>query len=1554
MPLQSHRHQHFIESRIAPWLLKASAPERERFLRLTKASTASARAAGKLLAALPGPEAFARPLLAAALRKQFNLDIDVGATELVRASRNEGWLESKLQVSQATLLEAAMQNFHPEEPPGVWSVLLPVGELSSEFYELASGRISRRWQYDKRKALALAPNAFAAACRQLDLGRLYQQRIDAVLGATGAASQLQAHFLDSLATQAQQAFMCEHLDAAGRDCLLAYAQGAGAVWSGGAVAVSTLTILVSAAHSGYELVGPLVFQRKEGGTDCIVYLPGEHDQPLTHHPSLADLEASLRERLRAATYRAWFKSFVAHDEQAAFLHRLFNTLSPLPVSLLFPEDRVPDPSADIGIRASELPGESGPGRHQQWRERFAHNAAKILVPTAETDREAREQRLKGYLAEGLTLLNVAAFFVPGLGAIMLGVGAVQLFADIFVGIDDWRHGQTEEALDHLGSVVESLAMVAASAGAGLALKRSPFMENMELVADSGGKERLWHSDMQAYRTPDVLPGGLAPDGLGLYWSEGKAYIRIDEHCYQVEKGQGSSWAVVHPLGEGRYCPGVAHNGEGAWQLLHERPDDWQGVTLMRRWGALVEALDDEQLSSLQGMSGVSDAQLRLRHVQRAPMPALLKDSLARWKLAQRLGGASFEQAYHQLQVDTVAGADVLRRDFPGVPSALAEEILGQANDAERASLLRHSRVPLRLAEQARQALRHLRLNRAIEGLYFSRLRSADSRRLGAGFMADLPDDVANSLERDRALARLAAQQRSRAAAVLGQRQVQPWFRSPLRSAGRLGYELSGRGLPGWLPDARLRRLYPLAGDAEVAVLREAIELRTVLERGIDALERQYERLQAGLEQWVQQPGSYLNAEGASVEVPQASRQQAAGRILAAWRRETPLRRSRAGLGHGFSLNLAHLHLGELPSLGPGFDHIERLLLDDMQLGSDPSDFLRHLPSVRFLGLTENRLVGIPRQVARMVQLQGLDLRGNRLVGSSDSFLGLGEAPALQELLLEGNAIERLPVGWPAPDSLPRLQRLDISDNGLQLDDAGWQRIAGLPALRTLDLSLNQISLSPGARRLLAGMNRLRQLHLHYNPLQLAPDVSAMGQLRVLALSSTQISEIPPGLWQLLAQPRPNLLVVDLAHNGISIVPPMPQVLIGAGDGEVGMPRFIYFSIDANPLTEASIENLRVADEAVRVNISPVQGGVPVPVAVVDWGAGLPAALRDAIAQESEDPQGRLFFEVLARCTETADYRIDAAGTLARMRSIAESILLADGEGVLDLRDQLFEEAQDITGTCGDGVSLVINRFETVIAVWRAASSAMAGGEAMLPPLVRESERLLRLALVDERVMAIARARVRRRAAIRAGEPSAGLPALDGMDEIADQDLVLPVDEVELRLLVLRSLANPASLYALDLPAQPQNVLYGEVLSINTLAAIRNDVVRSATRPALLEWLSQQRYWATYLEKLHARAFDDVREQWAEIADYFEAVARSAAPAEPAPAAPSAVVYAALEQALPEITWRRDEVPQWPQMSEQQYLAGYDRLMTLRQQALAALVRQLTGPVLEAHSALPAT
>jgi hypothetical protein len=49
------------------------------------------------------------------------------------------------------------------------------------------------------------------------------------------------------------------------------------------------------------------------------------------------------------------------------------------------------------------------------------DAKTIAVPTAEVDANARNERLKYWFDLGMNVLNVAAFFVPGLNTVMLGV-----------------------------------------------------------------------------------------------------------------------------------------------------------------------------------------------------------------------------------------------------------------------------------------------------------------------------------------------------------------------------------------------------------------------------------------------------------------------------------------------------------------------------------------------------------------------------------------------------------------------------------------------------------------------------------------------------------------------------------------------------------------------------------------------------------------------------------------------------------------------------------------------------------------------------------------------------------------------------------------------------------------------------------------------------------------------------------------------------------------------------------------------------------------------------
>lgn len=89
------------------------------------------------------------------------------------------------------------------------------------------------------------------------------------------------------------------------------------------------------------------------------------------------------------------------------------------------------------------------------------DARTIAVPTAEVDARARDKRLKHWLELGMNVLNVAAFFVPGLNTVMLGVFAYDLMSSVFTGFEAWEEGDTRQALAQLESLAINAAVIAA-------------------------------------------------------------------------------------------------------------------------------------------------------------------------------------------------------------------------------------------------------------------------------------------------------------------------------------------------------------------------------------------------------------------------------------------------------------------------------------------------------------------------------------------------------------------------------------------------------------------------------------------------------------------------------------------------------------------------------------------------------------------------------------------------------------------------------------------------------------------------------------------------------------------------------------------------------------------------------------------------------------------------------------------------------------------------------------------------------------------------------------
>ncbi|MBF4211613.1 hypothetical protein EI533_28505, partial [Pseudomonas donghuensis] len=97
------------------------------------------------------------------------------------------------------------------------------------------------------------------------------------------------------------------------------------------------------------------------------------------------------------------------------------------------------------------------------------DAALIAVPVARLDREVQRVHDQRLAAEGWALLNLASFFVPGLGLALLAVTAWELLGEVYHGFEAWHEGDRQEALDHLAHVATDLAVLATTAvGVGVA------------------------------------------------------------------------------------------------------------------------------------------------------------------------------------------------------------------------------------------------------------------------------------------------------------------------------------------------------------------------------------------------------------------------------------------------------------------------------------------------------------------------------------------------------------------------------------------------------------------------------------------------------------------------------------------------------------------------------------------------------------------------------------------------------------------------------------------------------------------------------------------------------------------------------------------------------------------------------------------------------------------------------------------------------------------------------------------------------------------------------
>ena len=1579
-------HYDFLKARIPTWFIQAAARRQQELgshtLQLPAWYAAAAPAARAALAlghnrfrtslnrvderlgAIEDIATFAEPLLKAAILQQFNLDVDVRNVYFARkfVPRAHDGLSSFLDVDQArggsldafyqgtSLLEAALANFEPGEeqvlPCADCQIITTWGSYSDEaipsFAVLSD------------HAVAIPAHEFARLCRTLDLGAQYQAHIKRLVQPDDATQRseleqsLQQHYREQLTLSLQVAELQQALSAS--TCAMldqVLADPTSATLDGRPVTVAALKVFDSV------LVGPLLIGPLRKGSDrterLVVYLPGDPQQPLKEYASSGAFMAELRTRLHSASYRRYFSQFVPVREQGR-LFRRFNTLyqsgdttGDYPLQANPP--RLPlDEQAIIGNLWEQL-------RQAQVRKIFA-DARAVAVPTGDEDRAARLERLLSYVDAVVSVFNLAAFVVPGLGPLMLVVGAAQLCDEVFDGIEAFELGEYREMWAHLASVGLNVAAAATGAKVLPQVRLSSLVDGLQPVTLSSGKQKLWRNDIAPYQAPMTLPADARPNEQGLYTHEGQSVLALEGAHYQVRQEPISGeYRIRHPSRPGAYEPRLAHNGQGTWRHELERPLAWQGPALMRRLGPLVDGLSDAELEQVRQVSGVDEASLRRLHTDSEPLPSILLDTLRQFRaynsavqVAQGIGAGSLPDALcaypvslavelpewpsgvaieafagsglsgpsvkygaaqvtpaqtlsigrnelmtgqlprriveflsptqldqlvgrytprdsqarinavrgqlqaravlmrarlmRSLYVDQQPATDVavrlVQRDFNNLPTLMVREMLEGASAAERQALDTGTRIPLRLAEQARGLQQQVRLAHAYEGLYLEALANQDTEALVLNTLPNLPgwaDDLRLEV-RDGGL-------EGELRASLGLESAREKKVLVRVAHGRYqafddrGQQLHGiNGLYGALqhalPDAHRQSIgVPHVGqEAQLqALIRD------------NALPREQLRRVLGMR--TQRPPFF--------RWPQRLSNNRLGYPL-----------SGRGAGRGTWRQIIEQRVQALyPSMNEaqmeGYLR-ERNLADDQWLKALETEF-KQLDSSLSRWLMEG-----PRDPA------SLRLRRRIYEKLRDAWRKSGEWDTDtngnyrgQRIRLEGEALgAQLATLPPLPGNFDHVSSLHLPHCGLTDQGAGFLsnfrglRIlnlennmltrlppvcANMPRIEGLDLSDNGIVLTPETAVHLRSMHRMEWLALQGNPLSRNLDVSRMPRLRWLYLAGCDLHEWPTGAF---ASPRPRQFLLDLTGNHLNTI---PEVAPGSDRARV----LARTAVTRDWLAPEVRDKLNLYIESIGLDPNrrfPPRGTQD----SAHWMSGMTQqqwlAKQDVWNDLEEAPGSERFFDELRKLSENLENRANQPRYVNDLTAKVWRMLEAMAADT-ELRERLFEMAVAPT-TCVDAGAQLFNAMGVEVLLQEALSLPSAAlMQLELLELAKGKARLDELGRISHARVSELQAQGRR------------FPEFDAdgdlIQRVDDQGNALrSIDEVEIHMAYATRLAD-----RLDLPWQTGMYFEEPDVTPAMLDAAYNRVIALEGGDLLRDGIIAQPFWADYVQVTFANEFDAV-------------------------------------------------------------------------------------------------
>ncbi|MDF5775391.1 NEL-type E3 ubiquitin ligase domain-containing protein [Pseudomonas syringae] len=776
---------------------------------------------------------------------------------------------------------------------------------------------------------------------------------------------------------------------------------------------------------------------------------------------------------------------------------------------------------------------------------------------------------------------------------------------------------------------------------------------------------------------------------------------------------------------------------------------------------------------------------------------------------------------------------LIQRDFGSLPSSVALELIGMASDADKARMTTEKRIPLALAEHAREYQQQLRINRATEGFYRAVTDNLDTRAAALGMLQYLPgwrgevsiDLLKDSLEGDE-IASLDSDQASMHRLLVSTEAGIQCFEPSGEPLGEVDQQFF-KALLQALPE-QVRLDIQLPAGADEPQLRSLLRNTAVQRRERMAAVLQLQPIKPGIK-WPQR------LPHGRIGYPLS------GRLRGLFRR----------LGIGASSHSPEL---AVKSLYPDFSDAQVASFLD-ELRAEHTGSARQLPRFvkrRLRGLADelrtlqNTLDAWIAQATSSLQRRSREVAARRLHGCwrrlsvhSISLQGefLGYTLDLDNLRVEqipditasfGHVAElkaRNMQLTPAHvdallNNFPNLRSLGLGFNELQ---SLPESIGRMTLLTELSLNHNPLNWTAACNAILLNLRRLEVLDLNYCSLGSQARLTALNSLRMLFLRSTGIETLPVWDWR-----RSDLIRLDVRDNRIS------EISIEELDNierSLSSTR-LHLHLSGNPLTPPTLASIRLFLEGrtrprlgVSQNRSPLEAG-PGSAA---WLAGLSteqAAVRTRLWQDLRACAGSTdFFQMLGDLTYSADFSSNHEALAARVWAMIDA-----ASASTELRLQLFDIAAH-PQTCGDGLALIFGDMEVRVRVFSIMSST---------PHAAQPLELFKM--------------------------SRSLDRLDQVEKIALREIALRqqhgyrVDEAEVRL------AYRIGLQArLELPGQPQTMLFSNIAKVTDadLQDAHSEIITRESTRAFFESLVAREFWMSYLETRYASDFERVKKPFSE-------------------------------------------------------------------------------------------